>query len=162
MAIDSEAIETVMSPESLEGVVGITEGLAFVRGVKYEVANGVQTPNLGERKFVGVTDGGVARSLTAQVCTVNQTLMSVSTVAKAGNRVVLDDDGSYIEDKRSGERIWMEHVEGMYSVKMWVSRKRSVGFLKARTVRAAESSEEEPRLMLVRPASDESQKKRAQ
>lgn len=128
VAIDSGATETVMSPESLEGVVGITEGPAFVRGAKYEVANGVQISNLGERKFVGVTKGGVARSLTAQVCAVNKILMSVSKVAKACNRVVFDDDGSYIEGKRSGERIWMEQVGGMCSVRMWVSREGASGF----------------------------------
>ena len=96
--------------------------------MKYEVANGVEIPNLGERKFVGITEEGVARSLTAQICAVNKTLMSVSKVAKAGNRVVFDDDGSYIEDKSTGERIWMEQIGGMYLVKMWVSRKGSSGF----------------------------------
>ena len=92
------------------------------------MANGVQIPNLGERKFVGFTEDGVARGMTAQICAVNKTLMSVSKIAKAGNRVVFDDDGSYIEDKHTGERIWMEQIGGMYSVKMWVSRKTSAGF----------------------------------
>jgi hypothetical protein len=74
VAVDSGATETVMSAETLGGVVDITEGPAFVRGVQYEVANGVQIPNLGERKFVGVTEEGVERKLTAQVCDVNKTL----------------------------------------------------------------------------------------
>jgi len=49
VAVDSGATETVMSAETLGGVIDITEGPAFVRGVQYEVANGAQTPNLGER-----------------------------------------------------------------------------------------------------------------
>ena len=68
------------------------------RGVQYEVANGVQIPNLGERKLVGVTEEGVERKLTAPMCDVNKTLMGVRKFAKAGNRVVFDEEGSYIED----------------------------------------------------------------
>ena len=61
--------------------------------------------------------------MTAQNCAVNKTLMSVSQVAAQGNRVVFDDEGSYIQDKASGEKLWMEEVGGMYMLKMWVSRK---------------------------------------
>ena len=52
--------------------------------------------------------------------------MSVSKVAKAGRRVVFDDEGSY--DKNTGERIWMEQIGGMYHVEICVSRKGSSGF----------------------------------
>ena len=34
-----------------------------------------------------------------QIWPVTKTLMSVSKIASKGNRVVLDDDGSFIEDK---------------------------------------------------------------
>ena len=159
VAVDSGATETVMSAEPLDGVIDITEGPALARGVKYEVANGVEIPNLGERKFVGVTEEGVARSLTAQICAVNKTLMSVSKVAKAGNRVVFDDDGGYIEDKSTGERIWMEQIGGMYHVEIGVSREGFSAFLMARAKRAAESDKEESRLMPIRPATDESHEK---
>ena len=37
----------------------------------------------------------------------------------AGNRVVFDDE-SYIEDKRTGERMWMRDEGAMYALKMWV------------------------------------------
>ena len=68
--------------------------------------------------------------MTAQICAVNKTLMSVSQVAAQGNKVVFDAEGSYIEDKASGERLWMEEVGGMYMLKMWVSRKstKDAGF----------------------------------
>ena len=61
--------------------------------------------------------------MTAQICAVNKTLMSVSKIASKGNRVVCDDDGSYIEDKATGEITWMQQVGGMCHIKMWVSRK---------------------------------------
>ena len=130
VAIDSGATETVMAEETLNGIVDITEGPALRRGVTYEVANGVEIPNLGKRKFVGFTEEGGKRGITAQVCSANKTFMSVSKVAAQGNRVVFDDEGSYIEDKVSGERTWMQQVGGMYMLKMWVSRKttKEAGF----------------------------------
>jgi hypothetical protein len=54
------------------------------------------------------------------VCDVNKALLSVKKMTSAGNRVVFDDDGSYVEDKRSGERMWMSEEEGMYILKLWV------------------------------------------
>ena len=130
VAVDSGATETVMAAETLNGIVDITEGPALRRGVTYEVANGVEIPNLGERKFLGYTEEGGQRGVTAQICAVNKTLMSVSKVTAQGNRVVFDDDGSYIEDKASGEIAWMQQVGGMYMLKMWVSRKttKEAGF----------------------------------
>ena len=79
---------------------------------------------------MGFTEEGGQRGITAQVCAVNKTLMSVSKVAAQGNRVVFDDEGSYIEDKVSGERTCMQQVGGMYMLKMWVSHKttKEAGF----------------------------------
>ena len=48
VVVDRGATENVMSPDALVSVP-ITSGLAFVRGVQYEVANGEQIPNLGEK-----------------------------------------------------------------------------------------------------------------
>ena len=128
--IDSGATETVMPEDTLRGVIDLEEGPAFRSGTEYEVANGKTIPNLGQQRFVGYTEDGLANEVTAQICAVNQTLMSVSKVVKRGNRVVFDSDGSYIEHKETGARTWMEQDGGMYSVKMWVSRRSTedVGF----------------------------------
>ncbi len=96
----------------LEGVE-TKEGIAYKRGVKYEVANGVRIPNLGEKTFKGITTEGAIRSITAQVCDVNRALLSVKKTVSAGNKVVFDDEGSYAEDKKTGEKIWMTEPEGM-------------------------------------------------
>ena len=88
------------------------------------MANGVRIPNLGEKTFSGVTEEGALRSITAQVCEVNKALLSVSKVVKAGNRVVFDDQ-SYIEDKKTGARMWLKESGGMYMLKMWV---KNMGF----------------------------------
>ena len=58
----------------------------------------------------------------AQACAVNETLLSVSKLTKRGNRVVFDDDGSYVENKTTGQRTWMAEDGGVYTLKMWVSK----------------------------------------
>ena len=67
IAVDSGATETVMSEETLNGIIDITESAACKRGIVYEVADVTQMPNLGERKFLGVMDDGSAKGVTAQV-----------------------------------------------------------------------------------------------
>ena len=49
--------------------------------------------------------------------------MSLSKIVGSGNRVVFDDAGSYIEQKSTGTNTWLTHEGGMYSLKMWVSRR---------------------------------------
>ena len=64
VAVDSGATENVMGPDTLVGVP-ITNGPAIMRGVEYEVANGVLFPNLGERKIGDHMQDGAMRSSTA-------------------------------------------------------------------------------------------------
>ena len=116
--VDSGATETVVGEGELR-TVEVKEGAASRRGVQYEVANGVRIPNLGEKSFAGHSEEGYVREITAQVCDVNKSLLSVSRMVKAGNRVVFDDD-SYIEDKTTGEKLWFASEVGMYALKMWV------------------------------------------
>ena len=86
------------------------------------MASGIRIQNLGEKKFTGWTSEGLGREITAQVCEVNKALLSVSKIVAAGNRVVFDPEGSYIEDMNSGEKVWMKSQGGMYMIKMWVQR----------------------------------------
>lgn len=83
--MDSVATETVMSEETLNGIIDITESATCKRGVVYEVASGTQIPNLGERKFLGVMDNGNAYEAISQICTVDKMLMRVSKVTSKGN-----------------------------------------------------------------------------
>ena len=121
LAADSGATETVIG-ESILKSIDLVEGVAYKRGVKYEVANGIRIPNLCEKKFTGVTENGIAREITAQVCEVNKPLLSVSKIVAAGNRLVFDPNGSCIEDIESGEKVWLKNQGGMYIIKMQVKR----------------------------------------
>ena len=71
---------------------------------------------------MGVTDEGLARKMTAQVCDVNKALLSVSKAVRQGNRVIFDDKESYIENKSTGERMNLVLENGMYMLKVWVKR----------------------------------------
>ena len=119
MAMDSGATEDVIGEDMLMSVE-TKEGPASRRGVKYEVADGTEIPNLGEKKFTATLEEGSQRNLTVQVCGVNKALMSVKKVVAAGNRVVFDDAGSYVEDKTTGDRMWLREEGGMYYLRMWV------------------------------------------
>merc|ERR1712024_277855 len=85
-------------------------------GQSYEVANGDEIDNEGEKKFVahmvtvnGEDSGG--KGITAQVCKVHRPLMSVKKICKNGHRVVFDEEGSYIENKWTGEQLKVEEGE---------------------------------------------------
>ena len=120
-AVDSGASEIVINGGMVSSVE-IQEGSASRRGVKYEVANGVRIPNEGEKRFKGSSEEGVERTLTAQVCDVNKALLSVRKVVAAGNRVIFDEDGSYIEDKATGEKMWLQEQNGMHMLKLWTPK----------------------------------------
>ena len=77
---------------------------------------------MGEKRFSATTGDGTTRRITAQVCDVNKALLSVKKVVDADNKVVFDAAGSYIEDKQTGERMWLREENGMYMLRMWVPR----------------------------------------
>ena len=60
--------------------------------------------------------------MTAQVCDVNKALLSVSKMVKAGNRVIFDPEGSYIEDRTTGECMNLKEKNGMYMLSLWTNR----------------------------------------
>ena len=55
-------------------------------------------------------------------------LLSVSKVVKAGNRVVFDPTGSYIEHALTGEVTPLIEQRGLYKLKIWVPRDQSRPF----------------------------------
>ena len=124
MTVDSGASETVVGEDMISAVV-TKEGQASRRGVVYEVANGVRIPNLGEKQFVGVSNEGISRHITAQVCEVNKGLLSVRRMVAAGNRVVFDSQGSYVEDPQTGEVMNLEERQGMYILRLWTKVPRT-------------------------------------
>ena len=69
-----------------------------------------------------MADEGQVKQMVMQVCDVNQGLLSVSKATAAGNRVVFDSDGSFIQNKASGEVTWLKEKGGLYILRLWVRR----------------------------------------
>ena len=86
------------------------------------MATGELIPNLGEKNCFAVSENEITRQLTAQGCDVNQPLLSVRKMMQAGNRIVFDSDGSYIEDTESGEWMSMRDDGRMFFLKLWCKR----------------------------------------
>ena len=48
-----------------------------------------------------------------------------------GQRVVFDkaeNGGSYIEDCKTGEKVWMKEERGLYVLKLWVNTPSNLSF----------------------------------
>ena len=104
--LDSGATATVILP-NVGKAYEIQPGDASRAGVTYEVANGEEIPNLGEKLMPVVTAEGTWRGMRAQAADVTKALQSVRTLVKAGHMVVFGDgddgDGHYIVNKITGE-----------------------------------------------------------
>ena len=105
--------------EEMLANIETVEGVPYKKGVRYEVASGTLIPNLGEKRFIAAGDNGELRKMTAQVCDVNKALLSVSKLIKAGNRVVFEEGGGYIEDLVTGSRLYMKEEGGMFMLRLW-------------------------------------------
>ena len=113
LVIDSGAAETVI-PLSWLASHPTQESPDSRAGAYYTAANGERIENEGQKILTLATSEGVIRKMTFQVCKSSKALGSVSKICKAGHRVVFDGDGSYIEDKTSGEVLWLVEKDGLY------------------------------------------------
>ena len=59
-------------------------------------------------------------SVDFEVANITRPLGSVSKLVRKHNRVVFDDDGSYIENKASGEKVPLREEQGLYFLDIWV------------------------------------------
>ena len=118
MAVESGASETVVG-EDMVVMANLRESEGSRRGVEYKVANGESIPNFGEKRFAAWTQEGVNRNIKAQVCSVQQGLLSVKRMVEGGHRVVFDPEGSYIEDVKAYERMSLKERNGMFFLSLW-------------------------------------------
>ena len=104
--LDSGASVTVVPP-SLAKEYEVVEGEASKAGVKYEIANGDEIPNLGEKLMPIMTNEGTTRGLRAQVADVSKPLQAVRSLVRSGHAVIFGDgdngDCHYVVNKMTGE-----------------------------------------------------------
>ena len=86
--------------------------------MSYIVANWSAIVNQGELTIRGTAENGTAMNVTAQVSEVTKPLAAVREILKGGNRVVLDDEASYIENKKTKKQIHIKRENGMFVVTM--------------------------------------------
>jgi hypothetical protein len=122
MTADSGACEHVIARKYLSVSLAneIKSTAAVTQGVKYSAANGHTLKNEGEIKLGGMTQEGNSVELSLQVVDVMKPLLSIRKMCDAGNRIVFDQDESYIEHKATGIRSKIEHDEGTYALWIWV------------------------------------------
>ena len=100
--------------------VPVKETEASRRGGKFIAANGTDIPIFGEQEIRGKDDTGRDVAMRLTCADVQKTLASVRKMVSKGNRVVFDEDASYIQNKATGIATPMR-VEGeVYVFDVWV------------------------------------------
>ena len=107
IAILDSGVSVTVVPPHVGRDYEITRGEAAIAGVRYEIADGNEIPNLGEKLLPIMTREGAWRALKAEVADISRPLQSVRSLVKTGHRVVFGggDDGNFhfIENFLSGE-----------------------------------------------------------
>ena len=83
--------------------------------------------NEGETSIIGVNALGMPAGMTCQVAYVKSTLGSVRRVCEAGNKVIFDEEDSYIENKSNGVRTPLVKENGVYYLHIWVPKSSFAG-----------------------------------
>ena len=110
-----------MIPHTLVPHYPVEETEKSRAGLCYASATGAPIPNLGEQKLPMVTSEGSLRMMTFQAAPVAKALGSVTRICQAGHRVVFDsEEGSYIENKHTGEINWLREENGNYILDLWI------------------------------------------
>ena len=118
--VDSGACETVM-PRSMCSHIEVVPSEQSKAGVEYQVASGLDIPNLGERRCEIFAEGNSKSMLMHfQVADVHKPLLSLSRAADMGFTSHLGPEGGYIEDTQTGERMAVQRRGNLYILQMWV------------------------------------------
>ena len=134
---DSGAVDSV-APKSTAPGIKIRETAASRAGMHYTAANGSQIRNFGEKKIIGKDGTGRPLSITMQCADVRKPLASVSKMAEFGNKIVFDEDGSYIENKTTKLRTPLRKERGVYVFDLWIPKLPLIDSGNARDVQMVE------------------------
>ena len=123
VTVDSGAMDTV-GPMSAGAGFETYETEASRNGRNFRAANGTFIKNYGEKKILGSTEDGRTIQMRMTVADVGKVLMSVAKVCESGYRVVFDEEGSYMEEKRSGTRTKLHKKNGVYVMNLRTESKK--------------------------------------
>ena len=98
-------------------------------GVRYEIADGNEIPNLGEKLMHVMTREGTWRGLQAEVADIARALQSVRSLVKTWYKVVFVDGANatehYIENTMTGEINAVEDDGQNYFMTYFIAPKES-------------------------------------
>ena len=117
---DSGAAETV-GPKSKAKHCKVQPTGASKGGVTYRNASSGIMHNVGQKTVFGFNSQGSPMDITWQVTEpgVSRVLCAVRKMCAAGNRVVFDEDGSCILNKKTGLYTNIEERNGTYAFDLW-------------------------------------------
>ena len=118
---DSGAGEHVCPPDMCPQFP-TTESEGSKKGKEYRVANGAFIPNLGEKQIRAQDSNGTTLNIKPQVAKVNKFLASLGKICKAGNRVVLDEKDSFIQNKKTGTKTELRLENNVFVFDFWVEK----------------------------------------
>jgi hypothetical protein len=124
--VDSGAIDSCIPP-NIASMFKVRATKMSENGGYYTSASGGVIYNEGGRDVKGVTEDAQELGMAFQVAKVRGPLGSVRRICEAGNRVVFDEEGSYIENKVSKKRVKIDKVKGVYLLKLWVKKEEPQG-----------------------------------
>ena len=92
-------------------------------GLMYEVADGKEIPNLGERRCLMMTENSMmAKRIAFQCADVHKALLSVGKLVDHGYECILGKDGGVLRDVDTGDTIPLHRRENLYVMKAWVKQ----------------------------------------
>ena len=130
--LDSGATTSVIPPH-VGKAYDVLPSEASKAGVMYEIADGTEIPNLGEKLMPVVTAEGTWKGLRAQVADVSKALQSVRSLVRSGHVVVFgdgEDAESYIVNKVTGERTAVKDDGVNYLLGLHIAPRSESGFVR--------------------------------
>ena len=123
LCADTGACDTVM-PRIECAHIPIVPSLQSIQGLEYEVADGHEIPNLGERQCVMWTDGATeGRRINLQVADVHKALLSLSRCADMGFESRFGRRAGALIDEVTEEVIPLEREGNLYVLRCWLRAK---------------------------------------
>jgi hypothetical protein len=120
LTADTGACDTVI-PRKLCESIPIRPSLQSLRGMEYEVADGRNIPNLGERHCMMWTeDAQEPRRINMQVADVHKALLSLSRCADMGFESRFGRTMGALIDEETGEVVPLRRKGNLYVLRCWL------------------------------------------
>jgi hypothetical protein len=121
--LDSGASDSAIPPNLLEDHP-LLENQGYD---SYSCANGTVVPNHGQRSVNLKLQSGEQMSARLSVTEIVRPLLSLGRCIRAGNTIVLKENGSYLQTKQ-GKKTPVYWRDGVLKIPVWVSPPKPKGF----------------------------------